>query len=170
MTSHAPGGWGGSKCRTYRFGHILTLLPPGASLFHNHMSSLVLHSVNLILFTICQYYLQKILYIQWNEAVDCQIFLPFKSNDHSIIPVQNMYMHILLWLILALCFRKYIFVSECSLHRWRIIWFVQMTEGSMKSLMEYPPVFFVQYWYVCKKIINYLVPYRWHFWLNTKPF
>ena len=40
LTAHAPGGVVGSKCRTSRFFHTLTLLPPGTSMFHKHMSSL----------------------------------------------------------------------------------------------------------------------------------
>ena len=39
LTSHAPGGRARSKCRTKRICLILTLLPPGASVFHKHMSS-----------------------------------------------------------------------------------------------------------------------------------
>ena len=34
------GGWARSKCRTWRFCHILTLLLAGSSVFHKHMSSL----------------------------------------------------------------------------------------------------------------------------------
>ena len=39
IDSHAPEVGQGSKCRTWGFCHILTLLPPGASIFHKHMSS-----------------------------------------------------------------------------------------------------------------------------------
>ena len=39
LTSHAPGGWAGQNVGLRDFCHILTLLPPGASVFHKHMSS-----------------------------------------------------------------------------------------------------------------------------------
>ena len=35
-----PWGWGGVKIWDLEICHILTLLPPGASVFHKHMSSL----------------------------------------------------------------------------------------------------------------------------------
>ena len=41
-----PLGWAGSQCRTRDFCHILTLLPPGASVFHKHMSCYILQIVH----------------------------------------------------------------------------------------------------------------------------
>ena len=52
INTTCPWGGAGSKFGTKGFCHILTLLPPGASVFHKHMSSFCLPFLSH-LFTLC---------------------------------------------------------------------------------------------------------------------